>query len=107
MAKANSPESQEKQKQLTEQTQSRQLWAISKFLGEIKFRKRLFGVDEADVWRKIERLCELYEDALTAERAKSDQLDQKLKAIRARAMAMKAEKKPAPKQEVKPDGEAN
>lgn len=103
MAKAKSPEVQEKQTQLTDQTKSRELWSISKFLGGLKFRPRFFGVDEADVWRKIEKLCELYEDALDAERAKSDQLDQKLRAIRARAMAMKAKAS----QEEKSNGEAD
>ena len=39
-------------------------------------------MDEADVWRKIERLCELYEDALEAERAKNEDLELLLRAGR-------------------------
>lgn len=71
-------------------------WAVSKFLGGLKFRKRLFGVDEADVWRKMEKLCELYEYALEAERVRADTAQQKLDQIYAKARAIQAARKAEP-----------
>lgn len=53
---------------LTEQTREQGRFAVSRYLGQVKFAPRLFGVDEADVWRKIQHLCDLYEDALEGER---------------------------------------
>ena len=48
---------------------------IAKWLRKLKFRKRLFGgVSEANVWRRIGELNELYERALIAERARYDAL---------------------------------
>lgn len=45
---------------------------IVTWLEQVKFKKILFGgVDEADVWKKIGELTELYEKALIAERAKA------------------------------------
>lgn len=45
---------------------------ILTWLQQVKFKKTLFGgVDEADVWKKIGELTELYEKALIAERAKA------------------------------------
>lgn len=49
--------------------------AVSRYLSKMKFSFRLGGVDEADVWRKIEKLCELYEDALADEREKRQRLE--------------------------------
>ncbi len=41
--------------------------AIIGWLCRVKFKRRLFGgIDEADVWRKIEELNALYEAALWA-----------------------------------------
>ncbi|MFR1945918.1 hypothetical protein [Faecalimonas umbilicata] len=40
----------------------------------MKFKKRLFGVDEADVWKKIQELNHLYEEALAWERKRYDLL---------------------------------
>ena len=38
---------------------------IVKWLKKMKFRKKIFGgVDEADVWKKIEQLDEKYQAAL-------------------------------------------
>ena len=45
---------------------------IAKYLQKLKFKPRLFGVDQADVWKKIEELNALYETALLAERARYD-----------------------------------
>ena len=39
----------------------------------VKFRKSMFGgVDERDVWKKLNELNEMYEAALSAERARYD-----------------------------------
>lgn len=57
---------------LTDKTQAKDRGAVSRYLGQLKFAPRLFGVDEADVWKKIQRLCELYEDALEEEREKAE-----------------------------------
>ena len=72
-------------------------WAVSKYLGEMKFQKVLFGVDEADVLRKMEKLCELYEFALEAERNRADAAQQKLDQIYARARAIQTSRKEGPK----------
>ena len=48
---------------------------IAEWLRKLKFRKRLFGgVSEANVWRRIGELNELYERALIAERVRYDAL---------------------------------
>ena len=48
---------------------------ITGFLKKVKFRKQIFGgVREADVWKKIGELNELYRQALLAERARYDTL---------------------------------
>lgn len=48
--------------------------SVSTYLKGIKFKKKLMGVDEADVWRKIEKICELYEAALEDERARAEDI---------------------------------
>lgn len=49
--------------------------AAAAYLGKLRFKRRVFGgVDEADVWRKIEKLNGLYEEALRAERIRYDAL---------------------------------
>ena len=48
---------------------------IVAFLQNVKFRRKIFGgVDERDVWQKIEQLNELYKQALFAERVRYDTL---------------------------------
>lgn len=48
---------------------------IQKWLKQIRFKRSFFGgVDEADVWKKITELNNLYEVALSAERARYDAL---------------------------------
>ena len=70
----------------TNQTQAagkaaeKELYAISAYLKKLKFAPRVMGVDEADVWKKIEKLCELYEDALIVEREKNKKLTKQLQA---------------------------
>lgn len=49
-----------------------QLRQISDWLKTVKFKRKLLGgVDEADVWKKIEELNALYEKILYAERCKN------------------------------------
>ena len=48
---------------------------ISGWLKQVKFRKRVFGgVDEADVWKKIAELNDMYKEALLVEQAKYQSL---------------------------------
>lgn len=43
---------------------------IAEWIANVKFKKKAFGgVDEMDVWKKIEELHSLYEQALIAQRA--------------------------------------
>lgn len=81
MAKKITPVPNETQQNLSQQAYDEKLYAISQYLAKVKFAPRFSGVDEADVWRKLEKLCELYEDALVAERMKSAQLEQDYDAL--------------------------
>ena len=48
---------------------------LIQWLDTVKFRKVLFGgVDEVQLWKKLEELDRLYESALVAERARYDAL---------------------------------
>ena len=52
---------------------------IIKWLKEVKFQKKLFGgVSEQDVWKKLEKLNEMYDAALVAERIRYDTLLEQL-----------------------------
>lgn len=42
---------------------------IAEKLKEMKFRKKLFGVDEADVWRQLESLQQEYQKVYDAQEA--------------------------------------
>ncbi len=54
---------------------NREQLEIEKWLKEVEFRKRVVGgVDEQDVWKKINKLNDLYESALKAERIRYDVL---------------------------------
>ena len=82
------------QTQAAENAQSRDLFVISNYLKNLKFSPRVMGVDEADVWKKIEKLCELYEDALMQERGRNEKLTRQLRAYAAKLKAyMEAENK--------------
>ena len=62
--------------------------AVARYLSTLKFKRAAFGgVDEADVWKKLEKLCELYEESIYAERVEKRKLEQALAVIRARAAA--------------------
>ena len=67
-------QTQTNQTQVADAAQANDLYVISDYLKKLKFSPRLMGVDEADVWKKIEKLCELYDDALAAERGKNEKL---------------------------------
>lgn len=48
---------------------------IAKWLKKVRFRKKIFGgVNEQEVWKKIDELNKMYEDALKAERVRYDVL---------------------------------
>lgn len=47
---------------------------LQTFLKQVRFKRAFFGVDEADVWKRIGELNQLYEAALSAERARYDAL---------------------------------
>ena len=67
-----------KKAQIAEKAKENDLWVISEYLMQLKFSPRVMGVDEADVWKKIEKLCELYENTLKEERAKNRKLTKQL-----------------------------
>ncbi len=69
---------------LAEQSLSREQFAISKYLATLRFRPKFRGVEEAAVWKALERLVMLYEDALTAERLRRELAERKLEALRDR-----------------------
>lgn len=54
--------------------QNSQLVKIAQYIKQLKFRKKLFGVDEADVWKHIEKLNAMYETALEEERLRYELL---------------------------------
>lgn len=65
--------------------------SVARYLSDLKFKRASFGgVDEADVWKKIEKLCELYEESIYTERAERRKLEQAMAMIRARAAASRA-----------------
>ena len=57
-----------------EQITNRSIQDIKRWLKKVRFKKRLFGVSEADVWKKIGELNTMYETALKEERARYDAL---------------------------------
>lgn len=78
---AKKQEIQDKRFELYERAHTKEYYAVAKWLSEVKFAPAVLGADQADVWRKIEKLCELYEDALDAERARNAKLERKLRSF--------------------------
>lgn len=72
------------QKAMTEDALSREQFLVAKFLAGLHFRPRLWGVDEGEVWRALEKLTALYEDALTVERSRRELAQRKLEALQFR-----------------------
>ena len=57
------------------QPQKPELSSIAAWLKKVKFRKKLFGgVDEADVWKKLDELNRMYEQLHEEERIRYDAL---------------------------------
>lgn len=53
---------------------SRTLEDVAQFIKELRFKKKLFGgVDEEDVWKKIEQLNKEYEAVFLAQELKHEQ----------------------------------
>ena len=73
----------DKRFELYERAHTKEYYAVAKWLSEVKFQSTVFGADQADVWRKLEKLCELYEAALDAERARNAKLERKLRSVTA------------------------
>ena len=84
MEKINTLLSWKVQTRMAEQALSREQVLISKFIGNLSFRPRLWGVDEEEVWKALEKLTELYEDALVVERSKRELAQRKLEALQSR-----------------------
>lgn len=57
---------------------------VSKYLSELRFSRRIRGVDEGEVWKALEKLTALYEDALTVERSRRELAQRKLEALQQR-----------------------
>ena len=72
------------QTRMAEQALSREQVLISKFIGNLTFSPRLRGVDEDAVWKALEKLTELYEDALLVERSKRELAQRQLEALQSR-----------------------
>lgn len=79
--------------QVAEQAQEKDLWAISQYLQSLTFTPRVLGVDEADVWKKLEKLCQMYEQALATERGKNAKLARQLKLCAAKLESYTAARK--------------
>lgn len=73
---------------------------LKEWFQTVRFRKKRFGgIDEKDVWLKMEELNGMYEAALIAERARYDTLLQKQRnSIR---KSLNTSKPPNPRKEIK------
>lgn len=80
MAK-NNPAVDAVREQLVHETLEDSYGAVSRYLAKVKFAPKLLGVDPVDVWRKIEKLCELYECAIEDARARADALEARLREL--------------------------
>ena len=66
-----------------------ELEEVSKWLASVQFRKKAMGgLDPADVWKKLEELNALYENAIVAERVRHQLL---LRQIRQQMMPLHPE----------------
>lgn len=72
------------QKTMTEQALSREQFLVAKYISSLRFQRRLWGVDELEVWRAMEKLVSLYEDALTVERSRRELAQRQLEALKFR-----------------------
>lgn len=67
-----------------EPEQSREQLLVTKYLSGLQLKRKLWGVDEEAVWKALERLTLLYEDALTVERSRRELAQRKLEALQLR-----------------------
>ena len=97
MAKANKEDAPQRLPGAEGECISREQQEILEWLRKVKFRKKLLGgVDEVQLWKKLEELYGLYANAIRAERARYDAL-----------LALSGADAPAlPKGEPGPHGEA-
>ncbi len=72
---------------LANQAQTREEFVICRFLKELRFRRRLWGIDELDAWKAMEKLANLYEDALTLERSRRELAQKRLEVLENRQEA--------------------
>ncbi len=83
-----------------------ELEKISAWVSKVKFRKKLIGgVDEADVWKKIEELNTMYEFAIAAERTRFNVILEEYK--RAYVASLKKNIKATEKKKVQADSVQN
>ena len=87
MWEKKNPEPEKFRLELVEQSLSREQLLIAKYIQTVTFPRRLRGVDELAVWKAMEKLIRLYEDALTVERSRRELAQRKLEAIRFREEA--------------------
>ena len=75
MAKANKEDAPQRLPGAEGECISREQQEILEWLRKVKFRKNLLGgVDEVQMWKKLEELYGLYENAIRAERARYNAL---------------------------------
>ena len=75
MAKANKEDAPQRLPGAEGACISREQQEILEWLRKVKFRKKLLGgVDEVQLWKKLEELYGLYANAIRAERARYDAL---------------------------------
>ena len=75
MAKANKEDATQRLPGAEGECISREQQEILEWLRKVKFRKKLLGgVDEVQLWKKLEELYGLYANAIRAERARYDAL---------------------------------
>ena len=84
MKQINTLLSRKVQTRMAEQALSREQVLISKYISNLTFCPGFWGVDEEDAWRALEKLTELYEDALLVERSKRELAQRQLEALQSR-----------------------
>ena len=101
MAKAKKEDAPQRLPGAESECISREQQEILEWIRKVKFRKKLLGgVDEVQLWKKLEELYGLYANAIRAERARYD-------ALLAKDIARSGADAPAPpKEEPRPHGEA-
>ena len=62
---------------MTGRSDANRMEEVSLFLKKLRFKRKLFGgLDEADVWKKLEELQQLYRKAFDEQNAKIRELEQ-------------------------------